>query len=398
MPKTVWLLVIGMAVNITGSSFLWPLNSIYIHDHLGKSLSVAGLVLMLNSFASVIGSLAGGYLYDKIGGYRSTLLGTFITVAALTGLAIWHGWPQYVIFLAIVGLGSGIIGPAMFAMAASVWKNGGRKAFNAIYVAQNIGVAVGSALGGAIASYSFDLIFLANLLMFLVFMFIAIFGYKNISEKHTPHANKMQAPISIQNRSHIMALIILCAAYLLCWIAYVQWQATISAYTQTLHISLNQYSLLWTLNGAMIVLGQPVLIPVTKKLLSRVKTQIIAGIIIFIISFSVASFAEHFQGFVAAMVILTVGEMLMWPAVPAVASDLAPKGREGFYQGIVNSVATAGRMIGPVIGGMLVDAYGMKVLFAFLIVLFIIALVLAAFYNRPLKKQKKLDQTASAGN
>ena len=43
MPRALWLLIIGMAVNVTGSSFLWPLNTIYIHDHLGKSLSVAGL-------------------------------------------------------------------------------------------------------------------------------------------------------------------------------------------------------------------------------------------------------------------------------------------------------------------------------------------------------------------
>ena len=68
MPKALWLLVLGMAINVTGSSFLWPLNTIYIHDILGKSLSVAGLVLMLNAGASVIGNLTGGYLFDKIGG------------------------------------------------------------------------------------------------------------------------------------------------------------------------------------------------------------------------------------------------------------------------------------------------------------------------------------------
>lgn len=59
MPRTLWLLIIGMAVNVTGSSFLWPLNTIYIHDHLGKSLSVAGLVLMVNAAASVAGNLIG---------------------------------------------------------------------------------------------------------------------------------------------------------------------------------------------------------------------------------------------------------------------------------------------------------------------------------------------------
>lgn len=74
MPRALWLLIIGMAVNVIGSSFLWPLNTIYIHDYLGKSLSVAGIVLMLNAGATVIGNLFGGNLYDKLGGYKSILL------------------------------------------------------------------------------------------------------------------------------------------------------------------------------------------------------------------------------------------------------------------------------------------------------------------------------------
>ena len=63
------------------------------------------------------------------------------------------------------------------------------------------------------------------------------------------------------------------------------------------------------------------------------------------------------------MIILTIGEMFIWPAVPTVAFELAPKGREGFYQGIVNSTATGGRMVGPLLGGILVDLYSMSALF-----------------------------------
>lgn len=49
MPRALKILIIGMFINVTGASFLWPLNTIYIHNHLGKSLTVAGIVLMLNS-------------------------------------------------------------------------------------------------------------------------------------------------------------------------------------------------------------------------------------------------------------------------------------------------------------------------------------------------------------
>lgn len=390
MPRALWLLIIGMIVNVTGSSFLWPLNTIYIHEHLGKSLSVAGIVLMLNAAASVIGNLYGGSLFDKIGGYKSIILGISITLAALVGLTFWHGWPAYIIFQIIIGFGTGIIFPSMYAMAGSVWKEGGRKAFNAIYVAQNLGVAVGAALGGIVAAYSFQLIFLANTIMYILFILIAVFGYKGILVESGKQASTdMNVPV-VKNRKKLYALLILCTGYLLCWVAYVQWQTTIASYTQEIHISLTQYSLLWSINGALIVVGQPLLNGVLKHLTASLKLQMIIGIGIFIISFLVAGKASAFSGFLVAMIILTIGEMFIWPAVPTIAFDLAPKCREGFYQGIVNSTATGGRMLGPLLGGMLVDLYSMSVLFTVLIGLFIIAIITTLLYDRRLKVEKQV--------
>ncbi|OAT84589.1 multidrug MFS transporter [Bacillus sp. MKU004] len=387
MPRSLWLLVIGMMVNVTGSSFLWPLNTIYLHDHLGKSLSVAGLVLMVNAGASVIGNLIGGSLFDKFGGYRSILLGISITLAALAGMNIWQGWPYYVVFLTAVGFGSGIVFPSMYAMAGSVWPEGGRKAFNSVYVAQNIGVAVGAALGGFVASFSFSYIFLANLLMYILFFLIALFGYRDISAGSGSHTSVLNEKKVIRNKSKLTALLIICAAYLLCWVGYVQWQSTIATYTQEINISLKQYSLLWTINGALIVLAQPILSKAIKRFEDNLRLQIMIGIIIFMVSFGVASVSDTFEWFAISMIILTIGEMLIWPAVPTIANTLAPKGREGFYQGIVNSTATGGRMIGPFLGGVLVDLFSMQVLFMSLIGFFLAALVLASLYDRPLKKE-----------
>ncbi|WP_226647142.1 MDR family MFS transporter [Mesobacillus subterraneus] len=390
MPKALWLLVIGMAVNVTGSSFLWPLNTIYINDHLGKSLSVAGIVLMLNSAASVIGNLFGGSLFDKIGGYKSIILGISITIVALLGLTFWPGWPQYIFFLTLVGFGSGIVFPAMYAMAGSVWKEGGRKAFNAIYVAQNLGVAIGAALGGLVASYSFQLIFMANAAMYLIFMMIAIIGYRRIDTRAAKQTNVLQENGTVKSHTKLYALLILAIGYLLCWVGYVQWQTTIAAYTQELNISLNQYSILWTINGALIVLGQPVVNRLIKPFQNKLKLQIIIGMVIFMVSYAVAAGAQAFSGFVAGMVILTIGEMLIWPAVPTIANDLAPKGREGFYQGIVNSTATGGRMIGPLMGGILVDLYGMPMLFAILIAVMFIGIFTTVIYDRKIRETGKI--------
>ncbi|WP_246941396.1 MDR family MFS transporter [Bacillus pinisoli] len=388
MPKQLRLLLIGMVINVVGASFLWPLNTIYIHDVLGKSLTMAGVVLMLNSASGVLGNLIGGLLFDRFGGYRSILIGVSMTMAAGLGLALNHSWPWYVLFLTLIGFGSGMVFPSMYAMAGSVWPEGGRKPFNYMYVAQNVGVAAGAALGGLVASISFPLTFLANALMYGVFFLLALTTYHRIKVDAGEQKGLLQADKGIKNKAKFTSLLVLCAGFLLCWVAHVQWQTSISSYTQSLDISINQYSFLWTVNGAMIVLAQPLISTAIRYVAKTLKAQIIIGIIIYMVSFVVVANAGQFTGFLVAMIILTIGEMFVWPAVPTVANELAPKGREGFYQGVVNSTATGGRMLGPVLGGFMVDVYNINALFVLLIGLLFMAIFTTMFYDRAIKKEQ----------
>ena len=389
MPKNIWLIVIGMVINITGASFLWPLNAIYLHDHLGKSLTVAGFVLMINSLATVIGNLLGGVLFDKIGGFRSILTGAVITLFAGIGLVFYNGWPHYVFWLMMIGFGSGIIFPSMYAMAGTVWKEGRRRAFNAVYIATNLGVALGSALGGFIASFSFAYIFIANMFMYVLFFLLILFSYRGITVSTAPTKSVLADVQYEKNNRKIYALLALCVGYLLCWIGYVQWTSTISSYTQEIGVSLREYSLLWTMNGALIVLGQPFVNRFVYKFIKQMKLQLIVGMLIFIASFVVAAYASNFIGFLTAMLILTLGEMFVWPAVPTIAGELAPVGREGFYQGVVNSTATVGKMVGPLLGGFLVDHYGMKMMFMLLLILYIFAIGTTFLYDKIISGTKQ---------
>ena len=124
IPRSVWWLVIGMALNITGSSFLWPLNTIYMKEELSKSLTIAAIVLMVNSFGMVVGNLLGGSLFDKLGGYRTIMIGTVTCLISTTLLNFFHGWPWYAVWLVLLGFGGGMIVPAIYAMAGAVWPNG----------------------------------------------------------------------------------------------------------------------------------------------------------------------------------------------------------------------------------------------------------------------------------
>lgn len=389
IPNKVWLLIIGMFVNVIGNSFLWPLNTIYMHEYLGKSLAVAGLVLMANAGAGVIGNLLGGFLFDRIGGFKSIMAGIIISILALAYLVYDHDWYPYIILLTVLGFSGGIIFPSMYAMVGTIWPEGGRKAFNSIYLAQNVGVAIGPALAGLIASVHIDYIFFANLIFYVVFLFIAYFGYKNLEIAPDRHTDVIRETARIKNKAPFYALLILVGGYLITWLVYSQWSTTISTHALSLGVTLREYSFIWTVNGLLIVIGQPLIKPLIKRLERQLKAQMVIGTVIFIISFVVVSFAGSFKMFIISMIILTFGEMIVWPAIPTLASQLAPKGRDGFYQGIVNSAATIGRMIGPLAGGILVEMHGMKMMLLLLTTLMAITIVTTLLYDRPLKSKQK---------
>lgn len=389
MPKSIWILFIAMTISITGASFLWPLNAIYIHEGLGKSLTTAGFILMLNSAAGACGNLLGGKLFDSIGAYRTLMFGVSVATVSACLLAFYHSYYYYVVFLIGIGFGSGIMAPALYALAGTLWPDGGRRPFNAIYVAQNVGVSLGTALIGVVAVNELTAVFKANGIMHVGLFFFVLIAFRKLKAKPTgTEIMKQTEKIPFRKHYRLHSLVLVSVAFVICWMSYTQWQANVSVHTQSLGLTLGAYSLFWTVNGLMIVCAQPLLSWVIRKWIQSIKAQMIAGVLLFIVSFIVLTQAAQFSGFMTAMIILTIGEMFIWPAVPTVASKLAPPGREGFYQGLVNSVAMVGRMFGPILGGMIVDVYSIYVLFYILMGMLVLSIPFLLIYDYPLKKHK----------
>ncbi len=169
-------------------------------------------------------------------------------------------------------------------------------------------------------------------------------------------------------------------------------KGAIATHMQELNISLRHYSLLWTINGAMIVCAQPLVSMMIRAMKRSLKRQIMIGIGIFVASFFVLSQAEQFTMFLVAMVTLTIGELFVWPAVPTIANILAPNDKLGFYQGVVNSATTVGKMFGPVVGGAIVDLYNMEVLFIAIMVMLVIAFFATSIFDKKVKVEETVNE------
>lgn len=393
-PKKLWILAIGMVINITGNSFLWPLTTIYVSEVLGRSITTAGIVLMLQAAAGMIGSLLGGALYDQIGGRKAILLGIAISITAVITIALTQIWSVYLVMMILLGFGNGIIPPAVYAMASGVWPEGGRKTFNLLYVMQNIGVALGTALGGIVAEYSFKISFFSNGFTFLFFALLVWFGLNEHIAREprgTIGFASVRSREQKKDRRGFYALLILCLGFMFCWITYVQWQTSLSTYMLVLGYPLSSYSLLWTINGLLIILLQPFSAVIVRRILPSIRGQLLAGVALFATTFLVLCLVHHqYSSFIIGMTIMTIGEIFIWPAVPNGAAQLAPEGKRGFYQGMVNSFATAGRMLGPIIGGSIYDNFNVTIMLY--VMIFILFLALTCFGTYSLILRTKLEK------
>lgn len=372
VPIVIWTLVMGALLNSIGNSFLWPLNTLYINTVLEKSLTTAGIVLMFMNGAGVLGNLLGGSLFDRVGGKAVILIGLISSSCFVLLVGFIHSWPFYVGAMILLGFTQSMVMPAFNALLGQLWPEGGRRAFNLFYVTNNLGVAIGTAIGGFLAEISFFLVFFLNGLSYLIYVGFFLYALRGKGGKQNENAEHANFAI-LKNRSDavqpaasiVVPVIFLAAGIMIAWTAYSQWAGPIAIYTKTSGYSLTSYGFLWTLNGILIVVGQPFLTKILKHFMQRISVQIIVGGILYTITFALISFHPNYNGFLVGMAILTIGEMIILPGVPTAISIMAPKDKMGFYQGITASAGTAGRMLGPVFGGIVYDTSGAIPLFIF---------------------------------
>ena len=125
---------------------------------------------------------------------------------------------------------------------------------------------------------------------------------------------------------------------------------------------MTKYSLLWTLNGILIVVFQLGLTWLNRWV-NRPYAQVFIGIFTIGFSFVLLLYAHSYGWFVAAMVVLTIGEATALPTMPAIVNSLSPVAVKGKYQGILNAFSSLGKAIGPLFGGILIELSSYRILF-----------------------------------
>lgn len=396
IPRAVVILIIGGFIQSIGNSLMWPLNSLFMHNVLGRTLTEAGTLLALQSAASLLGQFLSGFVADRFGAKKVMMVGLVGAILAVGSIGLFPVWGVYAPGFVLFGLAQAFIFVPLNALLHIVWPEGGRRGFNLLYVSNNAGVAVGTAIGGMIAQVSFRLTFSLNAVAFIIYFLLVSIG---ISEHKAPISSispKQRAGRLTKDRG-FKVLLALGGGIFFVWGAYIQLVAILPVVMNQLGFSLFSYSVLWTLNGVFIVTLQPLINWVIRSWAQSFQRQFYLASILLAIGFIIIWGKLPYVSYIIAMLILTLGEMLILPAVPAASAQLAPAGKTGAYQGIVGGSSAGGRMVGPLLGGIIYDYRGGSSVWMLAIMFLAASLVMFFIYGkciRPLNFSQTVESSS----
>ncbi|RUT33783.1 MFS transporter [Paenibacillus zeisoli] len=364
-PGEVKVFLLASLINAAGSALMWPLITMYIFKELGHSMTDAGLAILVQSLGGIAGQVLGGTLYYRVG-VKRLIVGSLALNALALGLlplASKH-FEIFMLLMLMVGFCNALSMPAIQAFVGFRFADRRGELFNIIYVANNIGVALGTSLSGVLAQISYNLSFVMNGLTSLIF---AGFFYLYLNK-----AEKNQGGLHLERRrqSHseerVMKLIRRYPVYFFMgtgsfflWLGNSIWNNGVAPFTISAGLPEWNYSILWTLNGILIFAGQPFISWLKKILAGTPQSQMLGSAVFYMLGYICILSVQSYPVLIMAMVLTTFGEMLISPAIPAFISDHTGKAAP-FYLGLVGGMGVAGRVVGPYAMGVLYDSGGLS--------------------------------------
>ncbi|WP_212003455.1 MFS transporter [Chitinophaga sp. HK235] len=157
-PATWWLSLV-LLINRSGTMVV-PFMTVYLTVNLHFTIAQAGLVMACFGTGAIAGALLGGWLSDRIGFYQVQFWSLFSNGILFILLGQVHTFPQICTFVFIMSSVGDAFRPAnSIAIAAYSAPENRTRSYSLNRLAVNLGWSVGPALGGILASVSYQLLF-----------------------------------------------------------------------------------------------------------------------------------------------------------------------------------------------------------------------------------------------
>jgi MFS family permease len=346
LPRDLWLFSFATLINRLGTMAI-PFLVLYLTRELGFSAERAGLILGIYGAGSIVAAPISGRLADRIGGLpivRMSLIGSGLMLLAYP---FARSFPSVVALTIAWSLLNESGRPAILTLVADLVPAEQRKpAYALLRLAINLGMSVGPALGGFIATQSFRMIFVANaaasLTAGLFLVLVPLHATAHLRAAAMERAASADKTAVIADRGMMVFLV----ASFLVSVVFFQHEGALPLFmVQDLGLSMAFYGSLFTINTLMIVFMEVPLNAATAHWPHRRALSL--GSLLFAFGSAMFGFAHGPVLIIVGIVVWTFGEMILFPQASAYVAEVAPPGRRGAYMGAYSMAFSLAFAVAP---------------------------------------------------
>jgi MFS family permease len=349
----VWALLLGTVFARGASYMAMPFLALHLSHSEGINPVLIGAIIGVGPLMGTIGGFLGGNLSDRYGRKVIMLSSIFVWSLVFFGFAAASSPLVFFLLNALNGICRSFFEPASQALMADVTEKDKRlRVFSLRYTAINIGAAAGPLLGAYFGMKSAGMTFDITGTFYLVYgiaIAILLGKYKVRNAVTAKGRTAIKEAFRIIGRDKALRLFIL--GGILVNVGYSQNDSSLPQHLgQLLKDGVVLYSVLLSVNAVAVVILQIPLSRLVEKW--KVLHVMVLGSVFFTAGYIGFGLSLGWAGFIISMLIVTIGEIFLFPSTSVFIDQIAPEELRGTYFGAAQ-FRSIGNSAGPIMGGLL---------------------------------------------
>jgi MFS family permease len=367
-PRAFWIYNIIVFIDRLGGFMLYPFFALYLTQKFDIGMSTVGLLFGIFSISGMVGSALGGAIADRMG--RKTVIIFSLVLSSLSALGMGFA-PTLAIFIAVVvvvGTLSSIGHPAHEAVVADLLPPDKRaEGYGIIRVVFNVAVIIAPPIAGLLIANSYLTLFLVDAVISLICASIVLLALPETKPQALPHTKPETMKQTFAGYGRVFRdtpFLAFIGVTVMMTLVYMNMNSTLGVYLRDQHgLPEIRYGGLLSINAIIVVLFQ---FWVTRRL-EKYKPMLMmaAGSLLYAIGFAMYGFIPTFALFIVAMIIITIGEMVVSPFQQSLVASFAPEDMRGRYMAVSGLSWSISFTIGPYFAGLILDSANPHLLWVF---------------------------------
>ncbi|MBT3187777.1 MAG: MFS transporter [Anaerolineae bacterium] len=358
-PRAFWTYNVVVFIDRLGGFMLYPFFALYLTQKFDLSMSTVGILFAIFSVSGFVGSAIGGAITDRMGRKGVIIASLVLSSLSALGMGFAPTLEFFVVVTVVVGTLSSIGGPAHEAVVADLLPEEKRaEGYGIIRVVFNLAVIIAPPIAGLLIANSYLTLFIVDAVISLIAAAIVLLALPETKPQGDPNAKPETMKQTFKGYGRVFRdtpFVLFIGVTILMTLVYMNMNSTLGVFLRDYRgLAEIGYGSLLSINAVIVVALQFWL---TRRLEKYKPLLMMAvGSFLYAIGFAMYGIVGGFPLFVTAMIVITIGEMVVSPFQQSLVASFAPEDMRGRYMAVSGLTWGISFAIGPYFAGLLLDS------------------------------------------